>query len=426
MYPLFLSAFSAPDANQELFSSFEYTDFFRQSSTEDANGFLYRYAFHNAWDVEYRIGLVSCQYNDLQLRGQLSKFTDRSGQIDFEMPQQFMRLKVAKEMGAYTLETQLDLGRDLGAGLGFGRQSPAGQWNASLFLNERRAELDYTVQNSKGYIPFYWLDAGALAEWEIESHAASLNLHATIPSDQDSLFFNALNVYSAEARSHHTLSEDWELKCRGDYLYASARLKYRGDQYGHLDGLNMLSGGAELIRHRGRRACSIGLDTYHTWIGDDSYFDIWPFTAWDTFLAHRTRIKRLHLSLYSPFLGLSYQNKAPEEQGWRYRGQFSYHHHFQAEDILIRNRKVVLYPFLFSYEDVDFELLNKLDAHVELKMQFSYRYYCGGINLEIAQLAPIKWSRISDLDFEAPSDPEAGKRRQWGGTSVILSANLRF
>jgi len=247
-----------------------------------------------------------------------------------------------------------------------------------------------------------------------------------LPVKRDSLFFNALYIYDANVKYERKLSEKMSIQMRGSMLHSSATLQYKGDKYGKLDRLFMLSPSLAMSYKTAHLEYSGGCNSYHTFIGDDSYFDIWPFSAWDAFLAHRTRIKRFHINSVSPFAGIEYRSRDTDEPGLTFSCKMTYNHHFLDDDILIKNRRVVLYLFLFSYEDLHFDFSDDLDAHLELKPTIYYHFSDGSIALEITQLAPIKWSKLTDWDAHAPSGPTGEKTNQWGGTQAQLSISVCF
>lgn len=419
IYPLF-ALFAENPASHDLGSTWRYTDVFRQDNPGEASGYLYALSSDTAWDIVYRGQRLSCGYHFSDLRGKLRRLASGAGSIGLEMPNSYLRLGYSVPLAQKSLHTQLDLGAT--PGLGLGLETPS--WQTFFSLHRQRAEINYDIGTDSGEIPFDWAKAELSFAPASTAHFPKINLSAIIPMDRDSLYENSLHIYQAGIAYDAPISDLFRTNLQANYLHASARLRYKKETYGKLDQLNLLSTGAELIQENKHFSYHLGINSYHSRLGEDSYFDIWPFSAWDAFLAHRTRIKRFDIDSISPFAGIDCQNQAENRSGLRYTLAAYCHHHFSAEDLLIRNRRVVLYPFLFSYEDLDFELTERIDAHLQLNAGLSYALRASSIKLDITQLAPIKWSKIKDLDIHP--EPSAAKTRQWGGTAISLSLNFSF
>jgi hypothetical protein len=419
MYPLLALSAENP-TRHKLRSNWRYTDIFRQENPTEPGGFLYSWSSDTTWDIAYQRQSISCGYHVSDFQGELNKLVNRAGTISFEMPNRFLRLGYSMPLAQSTLQSHLDLGHD--PGIGFAYESPA--WHSSLKLNQQRAEVNYEIATDSGTIPFKWLFAELATGAASSTCSAELTLSAFIPIAQDSLYDNSLSSYQAAIGYEAQLCDRFRANLSANYLHSSARLRYKGDLYGKLDQLNLLSSSMAISHDTNHISCKLGLNTYHSRLGEDSYFDIWPFSAWDAFLAHRTRIKRFDLDSLSPFVGIHYQRKAEHTAGVSFTLGSTYNHHFGTESLLIRNRRVVLYPFLFSYEDLDFELMDRIDAHLQLNLGLSYSSGASAVKLDLTQLAPIKWDKIKDIDLDP--GPSATKTRQWGGTSLSLSLSLGF
>lgn len=422
MYPLFVHAHN-PDRIQ---SHNRYIDFYRQTSDSEPEGYLYAYDSHSLWEFYHRGYKISCGYYDSNLRGQISALTDEGGILDFAAPVRYLSLELGRDIANHSFKARVELAKDPGAGITYETSFEGKSCQVSLETRKARAALDYAIAGDLGSIPFHWLKSNLTMRFVDQYKSTDIKASAYFPTLHDSLFANDLNMYGLHFEQLRRAGDNTQIKLQASYFYSSARLRYKGELYGKLDHLNLFKLGIDVGCKNQHLDWTLGINSYHSFIDDDSYFDIWPFSAWDAFLAHRSRIKRFHINSCSPFAGLLYHSASPDAEGPAFWGAISYHHHFMESDILLKNRKVVLYPFLFSYESIKFDVSEDLDAHLEIKPKFCYRYSGGEIELEITQLLPLKWRKILDYDGGEPSQGPGKKTKQWGGTQARLNLNFLF
>jgi len=425
MYPLFICASTNNPANQ-IQSSYEYINFYRLETDDGLSGYLNHYASDSFWHIEHKKRRLSVGYHDHALRGQLSNLSSRSGKIDFLVPRSYLSISARHSLAHQDIGSTIELGRDPGVSVELSNLQAFHALGIKASISKQSAEIRHQIGNSEGIIPFQWTTAEISADIPRAPIAAKLCFQALLPAQSDSLFHNDLKMLRADIELSCPLPKNLSLGFKSHYLHAKASLQYKGDMYGKIDNLNLVSTEAGISKHHDRWNGSLGIRSYHSFIGEDTYFDIWPFTAWDTFLAHRTRVKRFHINSISPFTELEYQSCDEEDLGLRYRSGIGYSQHVVSEDIHIRNRKVVVYPFLFSYEDMELELTNKLDAHVDLTILLSYRWEKATVSLSARQILPIDFSELFSGGIDSWTSPSSKQRKQSGGSSVNLQVGLSF
>lgn len=429
IYPLCLSAQTdtssdvEPDAcpQRQIYSSLELIDYYQIKTRRDPQGFLYSYSFKAGWDQRHGFGRLAFEYRQQNLIGEISNLHNEDDRIDFDMPDSGLRIDCKIRKNNITYNPLLILGNDFGGGFACELESSGASWQGALSAKNHHAYLNYKVLSHSGEIPFHWVLAKAAAGYRRNTLVASLWAEKTLPYASDSLYSNRVFISRIGLTGEYGWNQSWIASASTAFTNAGAELRYRGEQYGKLDILRCLEFYSKVEKRTERLHYGFGVDAWLSGIGDDSYFDIWPFTAWDIFLAHRTRIKSFTIQAASPHLGALYSSKRETENGFGFSAGLSYHHLFHSEDILIRNRIVVMYPFFFTYENYRYDFHDDVNGYFKLPLRLGYRFSKTKISLEAQQLAPIKWSNIFKTDIIDPvPDPDSG-RRQWGGSSIKLS-----
>lgn len=423
IYPLFL--FSLLDTSQ-LSTLWDYTDFFHLKQKDDLSGSLNTIHYSYNWLIQEKDTRFDCAYMNQQIKGNLKHLANPQDRIDLELPTSFLRLKFRKPMNGLYFSSGILLGKSPGLSLGIEGSDPLASWEITGSIASKSASINHAVASDSGTIPFRWRQSDILLKVATAHAKAQVKLNMAFPTPGDSLFNNALNIQNARLDIKYLVSESYQANFLAQILHASGDFSYKKERYAKLDNLHLHWLSAGFQKENAISSWGLGVQAYHTAIGEDSYFDIWPFSAWDTFLAHRTRIKRLHIFALLPFAKLSVHNPTSTNPPLKYDASLSYFHHFAQEDIQIKNRRVVLYPFLFTYEDLDLKLIDKLDAHMDLNILLGYEISKLAICLQARQLIPLKYSTIFSQNATSPSTDTSTQRKQWGGLNISLNAALNF
>ncbi len=382
---------------------------------------MYDTHFYSSYRYSDDVKQLSAVYNKYQLKGMYALYPKVSDCLKLNMPDEYLELSMGFPLAFLNLTPSVKLGDQPGYALKTQTLLPETEYQLELSTQEANADLSYSIGKEKGTIPFAWQHS--TAEAEAETRMFKLNLGAEIISPMvcDSLYNNSINALLL----HAAMSYKPSLKCRfainANYLDSSADLRYNDGVYGSIENLRALNISTSVQRDFSHLSCKLGFATYFSGIGSDSYVDIWPFTFLDTFLSHRTRIKKLGVEVYSPEAELSYRAKNDPAEGLDYRISLAYHHLFHNENVVIKNRKAVIYPFLFTYTTNTYNWHDELDAYIHVPIMASYTLGKAKVQLNLAQLVPIKWSKVSPSSTPSPEPSQQLRKREWGGLSCGIN-----
>jgi len=412
IYPFLLQGTEAAD----VYSDLELTDYYHFDATNEPHGYLIGYAATMGYRREIGKHKLEIQYHKEELLGQISHLSAPDDRISLTIPEEYLRIKYRVPTPRFDYCPGIALGQDLGLSIGLDSNSRRFPYYGELIAQMQRATVSYQIDTESGDIPFYWIKGSLKAGLKTDHYDTWLSYQGTFPYRSDSLFANAVNVHSIR----YNLVADWEpvtASAAIEYGRVVADLEYRGEQYGKIDNLQYMTLNSSIFKAQARWSYGLELDGFMSGSGSDSYFDIWPFTFWDTFLAHRTRLKSMTVDAISPGLSVNYSTKADSVDGWRFQLGFGYHHLFHNEDILLKNRRVVLYPFVYTYDSDHYNWQDDIDAYVSLPVVLGYRFKRGNVGIALQQLAPVHWNDLSHgsgHQVDPSPDPSSTKSR-WGG-----------
>jgi hypothetical protein len=290
-----------------------------------------------------------------------------------------------------------------------------------LSTKESSASLTYNIRSENGSIPFAWTTARTAFGVSSPRFDASIHAASISPVHCDSLFANNIRSNSIGAALSYRLQNHWQANMSTTYSDTDADLKYKDGHYGMIQNFRVLTVNSSLQKGFSHIDYRLDLDAYFAGIGSDSYLEIWPFTYLDIFLAHRTRIKQLGIQAVVPGFEATYKSASIQNQGFSWQCGVGYHHLFHREDVIIRNRRVVLYPFIFAYDTNEYNWQDDVNGYFHIPLQASYQLKHGTIELNIQQIAPLRWSNLFK-QAPTPSEPTEGETKsQWGGLSCKLS-----
>ncbi|MBN2828819.1 MAG: hypothetical protein JXR56_00700, partial [Candidatus Cloacimonetes bacterium] len=303
----------------------------------------------------------------------------------------------------------------------------SGFWKIATSMRQSKSEIDYDVQSNRGLIPFRWLTSETQVEYQTFKRTMSLNAHFISPQKADGSFHNRCWSSSFNTLYHQQLSRKFDIGLEGDYSLMGADWRYNGEQYGKLDKVELFHA-TGWISYQPRSSLTLigGGKWFSSRCGDDSYLDIWPFSFMDVFLDSRTRLKKADIDALSPFLSATWK------KGFRY-GSLSgelkltaeYNHLFQKQDIVIKQRYYIMFPFFLGYDTNEYDFSNEIDGYFVLPISTTLAWKEWTLSCKIQQVIPVKWKDI-DLQDSNPNQTSQNKTRDSGGTRliIVLSAPL--
>ena len=422
-YPGFLSAVS----HRQLYARSSFADLYHYH----LSGQYQRYLIHNANLIGFSQSnegdTLSVEYIRDGLWGAYSHLHEAEDEISLNYARERLKLSSTIDLGSWCAKPSLGFGDGMELGWEMKALRQQALHSASLYIQGQEADLDYRIGNEHGSIPFTWINAQGNIAGRILDTELKLTLRSIIPTSDDSLFSNRIKGFGSSLELQKELKPNLvaSLYTAGGML--SARLNYRSEEYGKLDNLGFGMASINLSKAGRHLDAQLGLSGALTYSGDDTYFDIWPFTFWDTFLASRTRFKKLELQLLSPQAGLSYHWGKHRETGWQGEMGLIYNHLLHHEDVIHKNRIVVMYPFFFDYETFHYDWHDKVDACVRVPLSVCYNMPQGNLYLNVQQVAPFRWSKLFRHHAQTPSAPSTEpKSSQWGGLAIALGVCWAF
>lgn len=347
--------------------------------------------------------------------------------LELNHPLTRLRLISGRQMGERRLTAVFGLGEGLQLGgiLNLGNDHALREVN--LGLEQQRTEVNYQIGSEGGSIPFNWNYLQAGLESSLADMPLQLRVMGMVPAAGDSVFRNQIRGLGGTLSLSRRVGNDLDASLLAGGGWLAARLNFQGEEYGKLDNLRLGMLRLALDRSGTHLDTGIALSGALTGSDEDSYFDIWPFTFWDTFLASRTRLKRMQAQLLSPEAGVHYHWGDVAEPGWQGRVGVVYNHLLHHEDVIHKNRIVIVYPFFFGYETFHYDWHDEVDACISLPLEVAYNTAFGNVYLHARQLAPFKWSKVfSRHEPSAPAEPSAPKATEWGGLSLSLGCCFSF
>jgi len=305
--------------------------------------------------------------------------------------------------------------------------------NSSLKTAYNR--LQYNIKGISDQLDFnyiQWKNSVALETGDIFTQIS----HTTIIPDKNHGDFNnqisgsLFDIKTAYNRWHN-LPSNLEIS----YCHLEGNFKYQGEQYGKIDGLQFLNYKFnQTYTFFSNHSINLGVKGMYSWIKDDSYIDIWPFTFWDAFLCSRTRLKEFNNNIMLPYYSYTYALKQTFKH-ITFNSNFSmeYCHLLYYSNNVYKERYFVIYPILMSYHTKELDINANIDGVITLKTDTSMTYGKYMLHISLAQLLPFKTAYVTDF-FETGSTDDIGTSssgnnigtNKRGGTSVELKMAYYF
>ncbi len=420
IYPLFISGECHADS---LYSELSFADIYHKSTEGTYNQYLYHYRWTSGWTNKCNNTRLVTLYSNEAIRGRFAYYPDVHNRIDFEAKQEHLQISYSWLQNSVGIEPKLYLGSNMGFGISLQGCKSKTEYSFESSTQQHSASFDYSIEKESGNIPFRWVTNSIRVRAANPEYNASLSATDLSPLTCDGFFANNLDGFIITSAGNIMLPKSISASIQATYMDLDADLRYKSSLYGKISNLRALAFGSKLQKTYAHADIDLGLNALICGIGSDSYIDIWPFTYLDTFLAHRTRIKQLGIRGLSPSIGVAYHMHCDNDTRFNYNIGITYHHLFHKEDVVIRNRKAVLYPILFTYTTSNYNWQDDLDAFIRIPVQASYNFGRVSARIHLLQVMPFKWSDVMNQGSASESPAQAGTRQwQWGG----LSCGLEF
>ncbi len=403
---------------------FKYTNLYSLHEKDKPDG--YADVFYHKLNSDVKIGnhIYQIGYSKYKLRAKIQALSNETDWIAFSSLKEQVNLSGCWTLSKCQINTSIFLGRNPGFLVGYKTNGQI-QFGAGAGVSAGNADIDYNINEIGGSIPFNWYSIDGNCSLQKADDAFRLAYRTIIPALAENGFDNELFINGLSASFVKKIKRDFSILGYANYMHCYADLKYHDEQYAQLDNLHSLYSSLYLRRTIPKRfSVSLGSKIYVSRIGEDSYFDIWPFTYWDMFLAHRTRLKQADVSSLNPFVSFNL-DKTLKIGGnpLKINVSLEYNHLYHNENIVVKNRRNVLYPFLFIYDTDYYDLNSGIDGLFVIPLNLSYQNWGMETGISFEQLIPVDWSYFAH-HHPSSASTNRDKSRESGGTNVQLFINL--
>jgi hypothetical protein len=406
----------ASDHSDSLYTDVNFSDIYHLNTEGEYNQYLYHYRFHTGWVSTTPNRVFIAEYQNEAIKGRYAYYPDLYNRISFNKSHERLYLSYKLLLDKVNINPYFFLGDNMGFGLSAHCTSGYSNYSIESNTSQHAASFAYQIEKEAGTIPFRWINNSIKLSASKQFLGTSLSVADISALPCDGAFTNNLDGLIVATNIDLSLPNNLSASLQASYIDIDAKLNYNSSQYGSIDNFRSLVVNSQLRKKYYNLDSDLGFSAFFSGIGSESYIDIWPFTYLDVFLAHRTRFKQLGIEAYSPSLSFTYYGSRKQVQGLNYSIGLNYNHVFHKEEIVVRNRKAVLYPFLFTYTTDTYNWQDDLDAIVRIPLQASYRHGRLFAELNINQMLPFKWSKVFSSDSGSSSEAEAAPRQwQWGG-----------
>lgn len=399
---------------------FIYNSLYAKKSMDETDGFADILNYKIGWKLKASQSLISAGYEHNRFRAKLKALSNENDWMRLLSENEQIRLSLSKKIHNSLLSSDILLGDNPGLYIEYSNKSQVaiGSGIGILF---RATDVDYRIKGINGKIPFNWYSVYTQNRLSFKQDFVKLKLSTTLPAKPEAGFDNKLFSSGMTLQYSKQLLVNVAVKGNTSYSFTYADLRYNGDRYAKLDNLHALYSNIFIeYQQLERLKYSLGCRATFTKIGEDSYFDIWPFSYWDMFLAHRTRIKKADSNSQLPYISITYSKDKVYNKSLSYDVGLEYNHLFHSEDIVIKNRRVIIYPFLFAYDTEYYDFKGNTDGFLIVPVNAYYLCKWGiGIGVTAKQVLPLDWSSI--FTQRSITTPTTGNKvKETGGSSIRL------
>jgi len=284
-------------------------------------------------------------------------------------------------------------------------------------------DFDYFINSNEGMIPLSFSYFENQISIKSKNGKAAIS-HAHFYSDKTKSGFSSdINGnYKSLDLSYKYKIFEFSLKL----LDLSLSAEFRSDDqlYAKLDSFTLSSFFAEIaVKATKNINITAGFRNINTNLGENSSFELWPFTAWDIFLIKKVRLKKFDNDLKLPYVGVNYSLASKKRRfSWHITNSLHYYFFFYDSDIVYKERKWIVYGLLAkyktSYVDPNFDPDAILRLNIDIKTQYN-KLYLGAI---FSQIIPVSYDSLFSDDMFSSDD----KKDISGGSYLKLYAGIEF
>jgi hypothetical protein len=399
----------------QLFSNYYYSNssgekkYWYNSKAEFGSSFLYD---------KYKFGIKYTKaYNDLYYKD-ISKSVEK---INLYRIRHTLDLDVD-----YIYNNHLTVGSGLiisdRQGFKWGMKYDSGRWKSEFEGNIHYDgwQTDYIVDyNTDNFIfSYYALESKIKIRYSFLQ--CEFKYQKTFTADSERDITNSIDGDIYNLNTDLEISK-YKFNAQAGYGFINAVMRFKGTEFARLDHLGFWKLKSEIeYQYNKNNYFAVGIDFWETYIGNNSYFDIWPFTYWDVVLASRTRLKQFENEFYLPYVNYNSVFKfSIFNLNQKLNSQITYQQIISNSDIVYKERYYVLYPLLTGYKTHYMPFNQEIDGIFLLGFNWILNIRTNlKLNLQSSQLIPINWSELFDIkegvDINS-SESTSRKIKEWGG-----------
>lgn len=430
IYPYFIQN-SQPDSESYHNIDFRYSNLYRKRATNEPDGFADILSYKTGSSIQIGKHYFYVSYTKDRFTARINALKNEADLLEFITQKEQLALSGKWQLPGHQITGSIFLSESPGLYL---EQKNTGmtQFGTGLGISMGSADVNYNVNGIDGNIPFNWYKLDANCFLRKAGNKINLRYSSTIPAKPENKFDNKLFANDFSLALTQRINSKISFYGSANYTHNYAELFYDKTQYAKLDNLHSFYSNLSMTyRQKQELSYSLGCKTYFSRIGDDSYIDIWPFTYWDMFMAHRTRIKAADINSILPYFSVSYdKNVRLGNSHLKLNATLEYDQLFHNADIIVKNRRVVLYPFLFAYDTDYYDLETDIDGFFVLPLQLSIQKWGVEAGIAFEQLIPVDWGYFTKS--HPALEPSDGKKtHESGGTDFrfyfsLPTPNLSF
>jgi hypothetical protein len=407
------------------YSSLQYDDIYRCHDVINPGGYLLSYDYLFGSGTRIGNNYIEASYHRTMLNGKINNLAEIKDAVSFKKTDESATILYVTRIGKGVLGTSVSVGYTPCLELSFQLRFSKYMFTGTSSIQREKAHIIYNVKDQIGTIPFAWSSQTVRANLSTPGTISEFQYSFWVPGKGIDDFDNRLAYQDMSALYKKEINHSIETELTAHYQEFSGKLYSAGTMYGYVDYLREIDFHFSLKKSFKHSVLTLGSNAYHTWSGDDSYFDIWPFSAWDIFLANRTRLKQFEMNCLEPEIGYEFRNQTQfGKVDISYLVSSEYHHLFHHENIEVKNRKVLLYPFLFGYDTYNYKITN-LDGYFLIPIKAMINYKNIALSVSVKQVIPVHWKNLVN-DVSTNSISEASNRKERGGSFYKMDISISY
>lgn len=264
--------------SQQAYSSYELVDYYHLYSAKNYPQYLVGSYFTLGWENRINNNIIKAEYQNHTLTGKYAQTDHLNDWIELYVPHESLLFSSGWNLKQVFLEPHIRVGENMGGGLIAKYYNPNIVYNGSISAQEANADINYSIRNQDGNIPFAWMKTEASIGILSKRLKATINATVISPETCDSLFANNIHSNTIGADIAYNVDKDMQISLKSTYTDLDAVLMYKKESYGDIQNLRVLTINSSFQKALPHFNYQLGADGYFSGIGSDSYLDIWPFT----------------------------------------------------------------------------------------------------------------------------------------------------